>query len=835
MAVPVPALEALTYAVPDEHPEPAVGARVLVPVGNRVVTGIVIERGGAEAPGPDRDAGEQGERKSIKPIIDLLDDQPFLPPDVVALTKWVADYYACGMGDAIGAAMPPHAWIESERYAQITDAGHGRLLLERGGRRDILQQLIGDRPVSVETLAGQRRGGQAALGALERDGLIAVTRPLVGKASAFRTVRVVHLTAQGSDVAAERDLAAGADPRAAAPAATPISARELKLGPRQREALTMLAGAPEGLDSAALASRGIAASALARLAALGLITFTRRRIERDPFDLAAAPVAILAARPAVVLTEEQRAALDVLNALAARRAFATAVLYGVTGSGKTEIYLHAARAVVQAGSGVLVLVPEIALTPAVVGAFRTWFGERVAIQHSGLSDGERHDQWHRIRRGEVDVVVGTRSAVFAPVRRLGLIVVDEEHDSSYKQEETPRYHGRDVAVMRGHDADALVILGSATPSLESFHNALGGRYVLVPLERRVLDRPMAHVRLVDMRDEYAEHGPEVVISATLTEAIAARLERREQSMVLLNRRGFATSLFCRQCGATLDCPNCSVTLTVHRAARRARCHYCNFATAIPKRCAQCAGSFLEQAGFGTERVEAELAALFPAARISRVDRDTVRRRGAITALLARFATGQIDVLVGTQMIAKGHDFPRVTLVGVVSADVGLGLADFRAGERTFQLLTQVAGRAGRGEIAGEVIVQTIHPTHYSIQHACAQDYRAFYEREVGFRRAMRYPPALAMINAIVKAPTLDRALHEAGEIVAALRRGAGSVYRVLGPAPAPLSRLKGEHRAQFFLKGARRSAMRQALAAALNSRPEIRRRTVVDVDPVSVL
>jgi primosomal protein N' (replication factor Y) len=479
-------------------------------------------------------------------------------------------------------------------------------------------------------------------------------------------------------------------------------------------------------------------------------------------------------------------------------------------------------------------VPEIALTPAAAAIFRATFGDKVAIQHSGLSDGERHDQWQRIRRGDVYVVVGTRSAVFAPVPSLGLIVVDEEHDGSYKQEESPRYHGRDVAVVRGRQAGALVVLGSATPSLESFHNAASGRYTLIQMARRVLDRPMATVHVVDMRAEYAEEGPDVILSRALRDAIRARLDKQEQSIVLLNRRGFATAVFCRQCASTLECPNCSVSLTVHRAVRKARCHYCNYSMALPRTCANCAGPYLEQIGFGTERVEADVVHCFPGVRVGRVDRDTIRRRGAIAAMLARFGAGEIDVLVGTQMIAKGHDFPRVTLVGVISADVGLGLADFRAAERTFQLLTQVAGRSGRGEARGEAIVQTLYPDHYSIRHACRQDYAAFYEDEIAFRRAMRYPPSVALINAVVKARTREAAMQDAGELVTALR-ATGDRYRVLGPALAPLQRLKGEHRAQFFIKGTHRQSMRQALMAALETRPEIRRRTIVDVDPMSVL
>jgi primosomal protein N' (replication factor Y) len=740
--------------------------------------------------------------------VDILDDAPFLPADVVTLAMWVADYYACGPGEAMAAAMPPRAWVESERHAQITDAGRVAIAREHGVRRLLLDALEGGKPVRVETIVG-KAGRFATLLGLERDGLVTLTQPLKGSASAYRTVRVAALTAQGHEV----------DP-------------DLELGPRQRAALDALRGVPPGIDVADLDDRGIGAATIKRLAALGLVSISRRRVDRDPFEgaTAAAP----AERAPVVLTGEQSNAFERLSALADRSAYHTVLLHGVTGSGKTELYLRLAERVHSSGRGVLMLVPEIALTPAVAAIFRATFGARVAIQHSGLSDGERHDQWQRIRRGDVDVVVGTRSAVFAPVRSLGLIIVDEEHDGSYKQEESPRYHGRDVAVVRGRQAGALVVLGSATPSMESFHNAEKGRYERLTLERRVLDRPMAAVRVVDMREEYAASGPDVILSGSLCDAIADRLGKREQAMVLLNRRGFATSVFCRQCAATLECPNCSVSLTVHKAVRRARCHYCNYQIGVPKACANCAGPYLEQLGFGTERVEAEILERFPGARVARVDRDTIRKRGAIVALLSRFAAGEIDVLVGTQMIAKGHDFPRVTLVGVVSADVGLGLADFRAAERTFQLLTQVAGRAGRGEIQGEAVVQTLYPKHYSIRHACRQDYVAFYKDEITFRRGMKYPPAVALINAVVRARTREAAMSDAGEIVAALRFG-GEPYRVLGPAPAPLSRLRGEHRAQLFIKGTHRTAMRQALQLVLSTRPELRRRTIVDVDPMSVL
>ena len=576
---------------------------------------------------------------------------------------------------------------------------------------------------------------------------------------------------------------------------------------------------------------------LARLVRRGLVTIRHERIERDPFE--DGPPILAGDDPERQLTVEQRSALMRLTSLAEARAFRAALLHGVTGSGKTEVYLRLSAVVSSSGRRVLMLVPEIALTPAVADAFRRRFGRRVAIQHSGLSDGERHDQWQRIRQGDVDIVVGTRSAVFAPLDRIGLVIVDEEHDSSYKQEESPRYNGRDVAIVRAQRANAVVVLGSATPSMETYRNAMMGRYERVVLERRVLDRPLASVAVVDMREEYATQGPETILSGALTQALRKRIEGSEQALILLNRRGFATAVFCRQCAGTLECPNCSVSLVVHGQgmARRARCHYCNYSARVPASCPSCAAPYLEQSGFGTERVEAEVQRLFPDARVARLDRDAVRRKGALSGLLSRFRQGDIDVLVGTQMIAKGHDFPRVTLVGVVSADVGLGTADFRAAERTFQLLTQVAGRAGRGEQTGEAIVQTLYPEHYSIKLACKQDYAGFYERELRYRRAMHYPPMLSLINAVVRARAFPQAMDDAAGIAQRLRDAdpRRSTFTVLGPAPAPLGKLRGEYRAQLLIKGQSRKRMREALVEAVAARPELQRRVVIDVDPVNVL
>jgi primosomal protein N' (replication factor Y) len=846
VAVPVPILGLLTYRVPDLIEMPVPGARVLVPLAERHVTGIVAEVN--PRPGEEVGAGSGG--TPIRDLVDVFDERPFLPSTITDLALWVADYYLCGPGEAIAAAVPPGAWLQSGYRVRITDVGQAQAIVgvpsDRSGlRAAMLQRLPPGKWVPLGAIASRLKGtpgrksrrvpALALARALEREGLVQIEEVLRGQVAAFRTRRVAAPTTAGIEAA--RILASGSEDVMLA-----------RLGPKQRSALLALVGHPEGHPVAALAGQGVSTDALARLAARGLVTFRREEAGRDPFAVHVMPVAVqqgvegaaMQAPPALPLTSEQAATLTRLRELARQEQFATALVHGVTGSGKTEIYLRLAEDVCARGRGVLVLVPEIALTPALASVFRATFGDRLAIQHSGLSDGERHDQWQRIRRGEVDVVVGTRSAVFAPLSSLGLIIVDEEHDSSYKQEESPRYHGRDVAVMRAKREGALVVLGSATPSLESYHNARTGRYGLLTLERRVLDRPLASVELVNMREEYAELGPDVILSRPLASAIAERLDRAEQVLLLLNRRGFSTVVFCRQCTEPLECPNCSVSLTVHesgRGGRRARCHYCDYSIAVPHTCPRCAAPYMEQSGYGTERIEAEVATLFPNARVARLDRDTARTRGAPAELLGRFARGQISVLVGTQMVAKGHDFPRVTLVGVISADVGLGLADFRAAERTFQLLTQVVGRAGRGEQPGDAIIQTLYPEHYSIRLACRQDYVAFYEREIVFRRAMRYPPVVALVNGIVRAGSFAAAFHDANELTRSLRQQAssGGGFTVLGPAPAPLVRLRGEHRVQFFLKGRSRTGMKEAVKRALADHPTLKRRLTIDIDPLTVL
>ena len=812
VAVPVPALTLLSYEVPEELPLPQIGARVLVPLGTRQVTGCVVKRTADPAV------------TTLKPLVDVFDPEPMLPADVVDLALWVSEYYACGPGEAVAAAMPPRAWVVSERQARITDAGRAALSGRPGTSRHAVLELLADGTARAVAQLGRqlaaRRGRSARgaaglhalLGAMARDGLVTLTQPLKGTASAFKTIRVARITVHGL-----AQVEGGTS-----------------LGVRQREALELLRGTPEGVAVPELGRRGISGGTVRRLVEKGTLTLRREVEERDPWATETLETAAPESESDRVLTADQQTAVDALLEAARCGSFSVALLHGVTGSGKTEVYRRLARAALESKRQALILVPEIALTPAVATSFRQVFGIRVAVQHSGLSNGARHDQWHRIRRGEVDVVVGTRSAVFAPLPAVGLIVVDEEHDASYKQEESPRYHGRDVAIMRAKRCGALVVLGSATPSLESYRHATTGRYRRVTLPQRVRSRPLPAVRIVDMREEFAAQGPDVVLSRHLTAALDARLTRGEQALVLLNRRGFAAVVFCRQCGRSLECPHCSVSLTFHRAAGQARCHYCGYARARPVSCPECAGPYLEQVGFGTERVEAEILSRWPTACVARLDRDTTRRKGAAARLLGRFASGAVEILVGTQMVAKGHDFPRVTLVGVVSADVGLGLADYRAAERTFQLLTQVAGRAGRGDVAGEAIVQTLYPDHYSIRHACNQAYEPFYAEELRFRQAMRYPPVVALVSAMVRGTNYRQTMREAADLVARIQGRQGR-FRVLGPAPAPIGRLRGQYRVQLFLKGPQRREMREALLAALDGHAELTRRVVVDVDPLWML
>ncbi|HEY1483538.1 MAG TPA: primosomal protein N', partial [Candidatus Acidoferrum sp.] len=554
----------------------------------------------------------------------------------------------------------------------------------------------------------------------------------------------------------------------------------------------------------------------------------------DPFDSGYSP-------PAHSLNAEQERAFNSIRARFELGEFGVQLLHGVTGSGKTEVYLRCVQDTLARGKTAIVLVPEIALTLWVGRQCRAWFGARfegVAVLHSALSDVERAREWWRVRNGQARVVVGTRSAVFAPLENVGLIIVDEEQESSYKQEETPRYHGRDVAVVRAKFENAVALLGSATPSLETYHNAVNGRYELLTMAGRVENRSMAAVEVVDLRVDFQQTHQTSPISRSLHDGIGECLTFQTQALVLINRRGYSWSVLCRSCGASVQCANCSISMTHHKSRNRLECHYCGSVQSIPAVCPKCESKYVYFFGEGSEHLEERLRKEFPGARIARLDRDTARTKRQYQETLGAFAGGALDVLVGTQMLAKGHDFQRVTLVGVISADSSLSLPDFRAAERTFQLLTQVAGRAGRGDLPGRVLIQTFYPEHYAIQDAVRQDYLAFYEREVHFRRMMAYPPFTSLANVIVRNANLENAIRWSRRLSEYFSPHDGKGLRILGPASAPLARLKKEHRYQFLLKSPKRSVLTKILAGAMafcaaNEIPETA--ILVDMDPLSLL
>ncbi len=531
-----------------------------------------------------------------------------------------------------------------------------------------------------------------------------------------------------------------------------------------REVLTATRG-PMPLNFL-LEQAGVSRAAVQRLEKEGCLQTWEEPItaEEDPWDTDFTP-------PANVLNAEQKAALEEIWRWLVSGKFEAALLHGVTGSGKTEVYLGAIEAALSRGKTAIVLVPEIALTLWVGRLVRARFGEKVAVLHSGLPDVERAREWWRVRRGEATIVVGTRSAVFAPLENLGLVIVDEEQETSYKQEETPRYHGRDTAVYRAQLEGAVALLGSATPSLETYHNARSGKYHLLELSSRVANRPLADVRVVDLREEFKRQHKAGPVSESLRAAIALRLEEKTQAMVLINRRGYSWSSLCRSCGAFVQCVNCSIALTYHKNRQRLECHYCGYSIKPSKQCAKCKSEYMYFVGDGAERVEEYLRETFAKAQIARLDRDTVRTKREFQKVLGSFAKGEVDVLVGTQMVAKGHDFQRVTLVGVVAADLALGRPDFRAAEKTFQLLTQVAGRAGRGELSGEVLVETHYPEHYAIQHAAKQDYLSFYEKEAHFRRMLHYPPFTALASILVRDRKIENAIRWS--------RALGGIFRAI--------------------------------------------------------
>lgn len=794
VAVPVPLRRTFTYSVAGalaERIQP--GSRVVVPFGARRLVGVAL------APVASVD-----EARAVRSVLDVLDEIPALPTSLLQLGRWVSHYYVAPVGEVFQAILPPAVDLKRSSRLHLTEAGQRRL-----------QEL------EAQTLPGMPRPPE----------LVWLQRVQAGRASAARWQRepiLARLVREGwvevrppAPVYRER----GRLVVAWEPTVEPAGEGEQRLA----EVLRSAGALP--LNEAAEAS-GLSRHKLLALARVGKL-----RLWREPDGERSSEWDVETFAPVHQLTAAQRAALDSVEQWLQQPEFVTGVLWGVTGSGKTEIYLRAAESVLRQGRDAILLVPEIALTYALGRQARARLGDCVAVLHSGLGERERWEQWWRIRRGQARVVVGTRLAVFAPVSRLGLLVVDEEQEPSYKQEETPRYHARDTAVMRAKLEQALVLLGSATPSLESFAHTVAGRYRLLELPTRVEDRPLPRIELVDLREEFRRTGRAYPLSSRLLAALEACLGQQRQALVLINRRGYSWFLLCRSCGATVKCVNCSLSLTYHRRPNRLLCHYCGYRTAVPRLCPECRSEHLHFYGEGSEQIEEYLQRQLTGYRVARLDRDSATGRHAYRRVLDAFGRAEVHVLVGTQMIAKGHDFRRVGVVGVLGIDRLLAMPDFRAAERAFQLLTQVAGRAGRGDGLGTVFVETYYPTHYAVQLAAQQDFRAFYEHEARFRRLLQFPPAVALANMIVHHRRLEL-VRDWTERLARFWGQHAAELRVLGPAPAPLARLKREHRFQFVLKSPSRSRLVRLLAASLEfcQREGIPESAViVDMDPVQLL
>ncbi|MCC6749815.1 MAG: primosomal protein N' [Deltaproteobacteria bacterium] len=811
LVVPLaPVGRALSYAPSAREALPlVVGSRVVVPLGGRRVVGVVS--------GIQVDA-EVPEGRRLREISEVLDSDPVVDAEVLELVAWIADYYFAPLGEVLRLALPASLQRREERRVRIAERGREVLVAQAAVLRREDEWLTEAERQALETVVRSRSGvrrqravamghGLATLRALVERGL--VTEEVDHRtAAAHRTDLLVELLPEATTVGGEHRNA-----------------------PRQEALLQRLGevGGPvllSELEDLPEGARGLARA----LARKGKVRVEEVPTARDPF----------ADAPRVEdvqheLTVDQTAALASLLEAAEARTFRAFLLHGVTGSGKTEVYLRLIDVALRAGRSALVLVPEISLTPQLAGRFRARFGGEVAVLHSGLSDAQRYEQWRLLRTGSCRIAVGARSAVFAPLADLGVVIVDEEHDGSFKQEEGVRYHARDVALVRAKRSGAVAVLGSATPSLESYHGAMEGRLALLKLPGRVREQVMPEVVVLDLRRYQAGEGG--ILSAPLAAALAETLEQREQAILFLNRRGYANFVLCKGCGYVFRCGECSVSLTHHERRGRLVCHYCGFSRPRPTRCPECDGDTVELLGLGTERVEEALRARFPSARVARLDRDSARGAG-LNRILRQVHDREVDILVGTQMVAKGHDFPSVTLVGVVCADQGLHFPDFRAAERTFQLLTQVAGRAGRGDRPGRVVVQTYQPMHPSIEAARTHDYDGFFAQELRARRELQYPPLGHVIALRFEGPD-GAAVGEAAKRVAShfVLPKDGTAW-VMGPVEAPIARIKGRSRWLLLVRGRTRQAVRDATRRvwqgdALREAPGVR--VVIDVDPQSLL
>jgi primosomal protein N' (replication factor Y) len=807
VALPVPLRTTFTYAVPEElRAQVRPGCRVLVPFRKKSLVGVVLEMATT--------APEETKIREIQKAIDLI---PALTPKLLELGQWIAGYYLAPIGEVFRAMLPPLTEISLKRQIALTEAG--KVLAEKLRDGSVLTDLGGDEVEFLRKVLEKK--GELALGPGSKLGIT----PEAFERMQRRGYLEIRETAQGRKRKTQHVVAwkgKEAVPENRGEKEDRIRALlQTERGPLPMPQLLKLAQVSRAL--------------IERMLRDGLLESWEEPIDplEDPFDTGYAP-------PAHTLNETQEQAFNAIRARFELGEFGVQLLHGVTGSGKTEVYLRSVQDALARGKTAIVLVPEIALTLWIGRQCRAWFGARfegVAVLHSALSDVERAREWWRVRNGAARVVVGTRSAIFAPVENMGLVIVDEEQENSYKQEETPRYHGRDVAIVRAKLENALALLGSATPSLETYHHAVNGKYELLTMASRVENRNLAAVEVVDLRQDFQQTHQTSPISQTLHAGISECLSFQTQALVLINRRGYSWSVLCRSCGASVQCANCSISMTYHKSRNRLECHYCGSIQAVPKVCPKCESKCVYFFGEGSEHLEERLRKEFPGARIARLDRDTARTKQQYQETLGAFASGALDILVGTQMLAKGHDFQRVTLVGVVSADSSLSLPDFRAAERTFQLLTQVAGRAGRGDLPGRVLIQTYYPEHYAVKDAVQQDYLSFYEQELHFRRMMMYPPFTSLANVIVRNANLENAIRWSRRLSEYFAPHDGKGVRILGPASAPLARLKKEHRYQFLLKSRKKSVLTKILSGALSfcDAHEIPQTAVrVDMDPLTL-
>jgi len=809
VALPVPLRTLFTYAIPTNLADSLQpGHRVLVPFRKKSLVGVVVELTDSAPP-----------NTKIRELAELLDFIPALTPKLIELARWLSHYYVAPIGEVFRTMLPPLTELKTQRQIVITEAGRAAL-----SDSQLPMKLIATLPSEEATFLRrlQEKGGSVSfvsvaklgvdlsqLNNLQRRGLVEFRESVVARKR--KTHRVVAWKTQ-----------AGVPP--------PLGEKE----ERVRHLLTRERGALPLAQLLKLAK--VTRAVIDRMQKEGRLESWEETIDpaEDPFDTGYTP-------PAHELNSAQESAMLAIRSRFELGEFGTLLLHGVTGSGKTEVYLRAVQETLARGKTAIILVPEIALTLWVGRQCRAWFGARfegVAVLHSALSDVERAREWWRVRNGEARVVVGTRSAIFAPLQNLGLIIVDEEQENSYKQEETPKYHGRDAAIVRAKLENAVALLGSATPSLETYHHAQSGKYELITLASRVAARPLAGVEIIDLREDFKQTHQTSPVSAALHAGLQECLANKTQALILINRRGYSWSVLCRSCGASVQCANCSISMTHHKSRNRLECHYCGSTQQIPKQCPKCQSQYVYFFGEGSEQLEERLRKEFPGARIARLDRDTARTKRQYQETLGAFAAGALDILVGTQMLAKGHDFHRVTLVGVISADSSLAMPDFRAAERTFQLLTQVAGRAGRGDLPGSVLIQTYYPDHYAIQDAVRQDYSAFFERELHFRRIMAYPPFTALANIIVRDTSLENAIRYSRQLSEYFSPHDGKGLRVLGPASAPLARLKREHRFQFLLKSPKRALLTKLLTGAITyaeSHQIPQTAAIIDVDPLNLM